>query len=46
MRIKTASVLLVGLLASAGLATLPAAAPEEEAAAESLLNVTYYYLPG
>ena len=46
MKAKTASVLLVGLLASVGLAGLPSAAAEEEPAAASSLDVIYYYLPG
>ena len=46
MRAKTASVFLVGFLASVGLVVLPSAAAEEEPAAGSPLTVTYYYLPG
>ncbi len=46
MKAKTASVLLVGFLASVGLAALPSAAAEEESAAGTPLTVTYYYLPG
>ena len=46
MRGKTASMFLVGFLASVGLAALPSVAAEEEPTAASPLTVTYYYLPG